>query len=32
MAAKEATARLERFLRTDGRTDGSTNSHGLVAR
>jgi hypothetical protein len=32
MAAREATARLERFLRADGRTAGSTNSHGPVAR
>ena len=32
MAAKEATARLEVFLRTDGRTGGSIDSHGLAAR
>jgi hypothetical protein len=32
MAAKEATARLEGFLRTDGRTGGSIDSHGLAAR
>jgi hypothetical protein len=32
IAAKEATARLEGFLRTDGRTGGSIDSHGLVAR
>ena len=31
MAAKEATARLEGFLRT-GRTGGSTDGHGLAAR
>jgi hypothetical protein len=31
-AAKEATARLEGFLRTDGRADdGSIDSHGLAA-
>ena len=32
MAAREATARLEGFLRTDGRTGGSIDSHGLAAR
>jgi len=32
MAAKEATARLESFLRADGRTGGSIDSHGLAAR
>jgi hypothetical protein len=32
MAAKEATARLEGFLRNDGRTGGSIDSHGLAAR
>jgi hypothetical protein len=32
MAAKEATARLEGLLRTDGRTGGSVDGHGLVAR
>ena len=32
MAAKEATARLEGFLRTDGRTGGSIDRHGLAAR
>ena len=32
MAAKEATARLEGFLRTDGRTGGSIDNHGLAAR
>ncbi len=32
MAAKEATARLEGFLRTDGRTPGSIDSHGPAAR
>jgi len=32
MAAKEATARLEGLLRTDGRTGGSIDSQGLVAR
>ena len=32
LAAKEATARLEGFLRTDGRTGGSIDSHGLAAR
>jgi hypothetical protein len=32
MAAKEATARLEGFLRADGRTAGSIDSHGLAAR
>ena len=32
MAAREATARLEGSLRTDGRTDGSIDSHGLAAR
>jgi hypothetical protein len=32
MAAKEATARLEGFLRTDSRTGGSIESHGLAAR
>jgi len=32
MAAKEATARLEGFLRTDGRTGGSIDGHGLAAR
>ena len=31
-AAREATARLEGFLRTDGRTGGSIDSHGLAAR
>ena len=31
-AAKEATARLEGFLRTSGRMDGAHDSHGLVAR
>ena len=32
VAAKEATARLEGFLRTDGRTPGSIDGHGLAAR
>ena len=32
IAAKEAMARLEGILRTDGRTGGSIDSHGLVAR
>jgi hypothetical protein len=32
MAAKEATARLEGFLRTVGRTGGAIDSHGLAAR
>src|SRR5881392_1292912 len=32
MAAKEATARLEGLLRTDGRTTSSIDSHGLAAR
>jgi hypothetical protein len=32
VAAKEATARLAGFLRTDGRTPGSIDSHGLAAR
>ena len=32
MAAKEAAARLEGLLRTDGRTGGSIDSHGLAAR
>jgi hypothetical protein len=32
MAAKQATARLEGFLQTDGRTGGSIDSHGLAAR
>ena len=32
MAAKEAAARLEGFLRTDGRTGGSIDRHGLAAR
>jgi hypothetical protein len=32
MAAKEAAARLEGLLRTDGRTGGSIDSQGLVAR
>jgi hypothetical protein len=32
MAAREATARLEGFLRTDGRTGGSIDNHGLAAR
>jgi hypothetical protein len=32
MAAKEATARLEGFLRIDGRTDGSIDKYGLAAR
>jgi hypothetical protein len=32
MAAKEATARLEGFLRSDGRTGGSIDSRGLAAR
>ena len=32
MAAKEATARLEGFLRTGGRTNGATDNHGLAAR
>ena len=32
MAAKEATARLEGFLRADGRTGGSIDSHGLASR
>jgi hypothetical protein len=32
MAAREATARLEGFLRSDGRTGGSIDSHGLAAR
>ena len=32
MAAKEATARLEGFLRTDSRTGGPIDSHGLAAR
>jgi len=32
MAAKEATARLEGFLRTDGRTGGSIDGLGLAAR
>ena len=32
MAAKEATARLEGFLRTDGRTGGSIDSRGQAAR
>jgi hypothetical protein len=31
-AAKEATARLEGFLRSSGRTGGSIDSHGLAAR
>jgi hypothetical protein len=31
-AAREATARLEGFLRTTGRTNGSTDNHGLAAR
>jgi hypothetical protein len=31
MAAKEAAARLEGFLRTDGRTGGSIDSHGRTA-
>jgi hypothetical protein len=32
MAAKEATARLEGLLRTDSRTSGLVDSHGLAAR
>jgi hypothetical protein len=32
MAAKEATARLEGFLRADGRTPGSIDNHGLAGR
>jgi len=32
MAAREATARLEGFLRTGGRTGNSIDSHGLAAR
>src|SRR5947208_17118277 len=32
MAAKEATARLEGFLRTGGRAGGSIDSQGLAAR
>jgi hypothetical protein len=32
MAAKEAAARLEGLLRTDGRTGGPIDSHGLAAR
>ena len=32
MAAKEATARLEGFLRTGGRTGGPINGHALAAR
>jgi len=32
MAAKEATARLEGFLRTSGPGGGSSDSHGLAAR
>jgi hypothetical protein len=32
MAAKEATARLEGFLRTGGRAGGAIDSHGLAAR
>jgi hypothetical protein len=32
MAAKEATARLEGFLRSSGRTGGSIDSHGQTAR
>jgi hypothetical protein len=32
MAAREATARLEGFLRNDGRTGGSIDGHGLAAR
>lgn len=32
MAAKEATARFEGFLRTDRRAAGSIDSHGLAAR
>jgi hypothetical protein len=32
MAAREATARLEGFLRTDGRAGGSIDSRGLAAR
>ena len=32
MAAREATARLEGFLRTGGRTNGATDNHGLAAR
>ncbi len=32
MAAREATARLEGFLRTSGRTGGSIDSHGLAPR
>lgn len=32
MAAKEATARLEGFLRADGRGGGSVNGHALVER
>jgi hypothetical protein len=32
MAAKEETARLEGFLRSDGRTAGSIDSHGLAER
>ena len=31
-AAKEATARLEGFLRSSGRTEDAINSHGLAAR
>jgi hypothetical protein len=32
MAAKEAAARLEGLLRTDGRTGGPVDGHGLAAR
>jgi hypothetical protein len=32
VAAKEAIARLEGFLRIDGRTDGPADRHGLAAR
>jgi len=32
MAAKEAMARLEALLRTDGRTGGSIDGHGVTAR
>jgi hypothetical protein len=32
VAAKEATARLEGFLRIDGRTGGPIDRHGLAAR
>jgi hypothetical protein len=31
-AAREATARLEGFLRTTGRANGTTDNHGLAAR